>query len=64
MKAVKANLVATNPERVPIFEKNAATFAKKFVLSYHFPVVPHSSSITITEYSPTLVITNSTPESP
>lgn len=31
MKAVKAHLTATNPERVPIFEKSAAVFAKKWV---------------------------------
>lgn len=31
MKAIKAHLLATNPERVPVFEKNAATFAKKCV---------------------------------
>lgn len=31
MKAVKAHLAATNPDRIPIFEKNAATFAKKCV---------------------------------
>ncbi|KZP33007.1 translationally-controlled tumor protein [Athelia psychrophila] len=31
MKAVKTHLQETSPERVPIFEKNAATFAKKIV---------------------------------
>lgn len=29
MKSIKAHLAETNPERVPIFEKAAATFAKK-----------------------------------
>jgi hypothetical protein len=29
MKAVKAHLAEKDPERVPVFEKNAATFAKK-----------------------------------
>ena len=32
MKAIKAHLLATDPERVPIFEKSAAGFAKKSVL--------------------------------
>ena len=31
MKAVKAKLQETNPERVAAFEKNAATFAKKII---------------------------------
>ena len=31
MKAVKAHLQSTNPDRVPIFEKKAAEFAKKVV---------------------------------
>jgi hypothetical protein len=31
MKAVKANLQATNPERVEAFEKGAQAFAKKIV---------------------------------
>lgn len=31
MKAVKAKLETTNPERVPVFEKAAAGFAKKVV---------------------------------
>ena len=34
MKAVKEHLAATNPERVPIFEKNAAAFAKKIVANF------------------------------
>ena len=29
MKAVKAKLAESNPDRVPVFEKNAAAFAKK-----------------------------------
>ena len=29
MKAVKASLEKTNPERIPVFEKQAAVFAKK-----------------------------------
>ena len=29
MKSIKAHLLATDPERVPIFEKSAAGFAKK-----------------------------------
>ncbi|TXT10901.1 hypothetical protein VHUM_01652 [Vanrija humicola] len=31
MKAVKAELEKSNPERVPIFEKNAQAFAKKII---------------------------------
>jgi len=31
MKAVKAHLQSTNPDRVPVFEKKAAEFAKKVV---------------------------------
>lgn len=31
MKAVKAKLAETNPERVPIFEKGAASMAKKIL---------------------------------
>ncbi|EPQ28334.1 uncharacterized protein PFL1_04161 [Pseudozyma flocculosa PF-1] len=34
MKAVKAKLEQTNPERVPAFEKGAAAFAKKIVGSF------------------------------
>ncbi|KAK4705100.1 glucan 1,3-beta-glucosidase, partial [Phenoliferia sp. Uapishka_3] len=34
MKAVKAHLAATNPDRVPVFEKNAAAFAKKVIGSF------------------------------
>ncbi|CAO3593327.1 unnamed protein product [Absidia cylindrospora] len=30
MKAVKAKLAETDPERVPVFEKNATTLIKKF----------------------------------
>lgn len=31
MKAIKAKLQAENPERVEVFEKKAAEFAKKIV---------------------------------
>lgn len=34
MKAVKAKLQETNPERVEIFEKNAGAFAKKIVANF------------------------------
>jgi hypothetical protein len=34
MKAVKTHLQATNPDRVPIFEKGAQTFAKKIVANF------------------------------
>ncbi|KAL8291807.1 hypothetical protein RQP46_002065 [Phenoliferia psychrophenolica] len=34
MKAIKAKLAETNPDRVPIFEKNAAAFAKKVIGSF------------------------------
>jgi len=34
MKAVKAKLQETSPDRVPIFEKNAAIFAKKLVSNF------------------------------
>lgn len=34
MKAVKAKLAETNPERVPIFEKQAAVFAKKVLTNF------------------------------
>lgn len=40
MKAIKAHLAETNPERVPAFEKGAAVFAKKFVSS--LPTLPFS----------------------
>ncbi|WFD26259.1 hypothetical protein MNAN1_001236 [Malassezia nana] len=31
MKAIKQDLQETNPDRVPVFEKNAAEFAKKII---------------------------------
>lgn len=31
MKAIKENLAKEDPERVPVFEKKAAEFAKKIV---------------------------------
>jgi len=34
MKAVKAKLAETNPERIPVFEKQAAAFAKKVLGSF------------------------------
>lgn len=34
MKAVKAKLAETNPDRIPAFEKGAAAFAKKIVGSF------------------------------
>lgn len=34
MKAVKAHLSEKNPERVPIFEKQAAVFAKKVLTNF------------------------------
>jgi len=34
MKAVKAKLQVTNPERVDAFEKGAAAFAKKIVANF------------------------------
>ena len=34
MKAVKAKLQETNPERVAAFEKNAASFAKKIITNF------------------------------
>ncbi|CAK9786212.1 translationally controlled tumor-associated [Cutaneotrichosporon oleaginosum] len=34
MKAVKAKLETTKPERVPVFEKAAAAFAKKIVTNF------------------------------
>jgi hypothetical protein len=34
MKAVKAHLQATNPDRVPTFEKGAQEFAKKIVANF------------------------------
>lgn len=34
MKAVKAELEKSNPERVPIFEKNAQAFAKKIIANF------------------------------
>ena len=34
MKAVKAKLAESNPDRVPEFEKGAAAFAKKIVGSF------------------------------
>ncbi|KAF8529166.1 translationally controlled tumor-associated [Hysterangium stoloniferum] len=34
MKAVKDNLKTSNPERVEVFEKGAATFAKKLVANF------------------------------
>lgn len=34
MKAVKAHLQTTNPDRVPVFEKKAAEFAKKVVTNF------------------------------
>ncbi len=43
MKAVKTKLQETNPERVPIFEKQAAVFAKKVLGNFKV-----SSTITLT----------------
>jgi hypothetical protein len=34
MKAVKTKLQETNPDRVPVFEKNAQAFAKKIVTNF------------------------------
>jgi hypothetical protein len=34
MKAVKTKLQETNPDRVPVFEKNAATFAKNIIANF------------------------------
>jgi hypothetical protein len=34
MKELKAKLTETNPERLPVFEKNAATLVKKIVGSF------------------------------
>lgn len=34
MKAVKTHLQETNPDRVAVFEKNAAAFAKKIVANF------------------------------
>lgn len=34
MKAVKAHLLEKNPDRVPAFEKGAATFAKKVLSNF------------------------------
>ena len=34
MKSVKTKLQETNPDRVPIFEKNAAAFAKTVVANF------------------------------
>jgi len=42
MKAIKTKLQETDPERVAVFEKNAATFAKKVVGSFKdFEFVRH-----------------------
>lgn len=62
MKAVKAHLAATNPDRIPIFEKNAATFAKKCV----HPLLRCSArqlTRTFAGFSETSRTTSSTPES-
>lgn len=34
MKAIKAKLQESNPERVPVFEKQAATFVKKIIANF------------------------------
>jgi hypothetical protein len=34
MKAIKGKLQETNPDRVEVFEKKAATFAKKIVANF------------------------------
>lgn len=34
MKSIKEKLAASNPERVPIFEKKAAEYAKKIIANF------------------------------